>query len=431
MKSISLCMIVCDEEDMLANALDSVSGLVNEIIIVDTGSTDKTKDIAKKFNARVIDYEWKDDFSDARNYSLKHATGDWILVLDADETISQRDHKKMLHLIEDSKFEAYSLVQRTYGNNLKHAEYVNRGSDKYSESLPYLGWIPSSLVRLFRNNPKYRFRYKIHEVIEPAIEEAGGVIKSATVPIHHFTYEKPPDFVDAKHKRYLEYGLQQIDSTPSNPKPYLEVALVYIENKDFNKAEELLLKGISIAPQNADLYDALATVYLDSNRAPAAEQVVRKGLALRPDDFVMLNKLASVCMARQAFDEAENLLKRAKKLSPDSVMVYNNLGLLFAITNRPAKAINAFQNTVRINPNNLYALTSIGMLYVNLKQFKNALPVLEQAYNIASDDVRVLYHLAVTRAALKQRLPAIELLKRAQQLQPGDPEINKRLKELV
>ncbi len=428
---ISLCMIVCDEEAFLERCLDSVKAIVNEIVIVDTGSVDCTKNIAERAGARVFDLEWADDFSRARNYALEQAVGDWVLVLDADEVISQSDHSRLVSLISGGKADAFILVQRTYGDNLKHAEYVSRGTDRYTESANYAGWIPSPLVRLFRNDPGYRFRYRIHEVIEPSIEESDGTIRNSGIPIHHFTYEKNPDFINIKLQRYLDYGLKQIEATPQDPKPYLEVALVYLQKKEFGETERILLKAVEIAPDNADLYDALGTLYLDTNRASEAERAIRKGLSLRANDVTMLSKLASACLARRAHGEAETLLMRARALAPDSIMVYNNLGLLFAVTNRPFKAIDAFQNSVRLNPGNPYALISLGMIYVNLGRFKKALPVLERALEVAPADVRALYHLGVTYAGLKQKPRAIELLKRAQRLQPGDPAIADRLRELV
>ena len=423
-------MIVRDEAEFLEQCLDSVKDIVNEIVIVDTGSEDNTKEIAVHFGARIFDFIWVDDFSAARNYALEQATGDWILVLDADETISKSDCDKLLSLINENKADAYSLEQRTYGDNLKHAEYINRGTDSYPESRLYAGWIASRLVRLFRNSPEYRFHYRIHEVIEPSIEENGGVIRFSKIPIHHFTYKKNSDFVESKLKRYLEYGLKQIEQTPDNFKPYLEVAQVYLEKKEFVKAEQILLKGVAISPNSADLYDILGTIYIDTNRASEAEHVIRKGLSLRANDVTMMNKLASACMARRAFDEAETLLKRSRKLAPNSIMIYNNLGLLYALTNRPKKAVNAFKDTLRINPVNLYAMTTLGMLYVNLQQFKNALPVLERSLEVDSEDVRALYHLGIVYMNLKQKSRAIELLKRAQKLQPEDPAITNLLREL-
>jgi len=95
---ISLCMIVKDEEQFIANCLNSVKNLVDEFIIVDTGSTDNTINIINNLNLKnlkIIKVKWENDFSKARNESLKHATKGWILVLDSDETISKKDHQKI------------------------------------------------------------------------------------------------------------------------------------------------------------------------------------------------------------------------------------------------------------------------------------------------------------------------------------------------
>ena len=102
-QTISLCMITKNEEKFLELCLNSVKSIVDEIIIVDTGSTDKTKEIAKKFNAKIIDFKWIDDFSAAKNESLKHATRDWVLVLDADEVIEKKDLDKIKNAIENSE----------------------------------------------------------------------------------------------------------------------------------------------------------------------------------------------------------------------------------------------------------------------------------------------------------------------------------------
>ena len=116
--TISLCMIAKNEEKYLEQCLRSVKDIVDEIIIVDTGSTDKTKEIAKKFNAKIFDFKWVDDFSAARNESIRHATKDWILVLDADEIVEKKDIDKIKNLIENSDhFAGFQLEQRSYINN--------------------------------------------------------------------------------------------------------------------------------------------------------------------------------------------------------------------------------------------------------------------------------------------------------------------------
>src|SRR5436190_22371274 len=94
-QKLSLCMIVKNESKHLANCLESVDGVVDEIIIVDTGSTDNTIEIAEKYGAKVFHYKWHDDFGAARNEALKYASGDWVLVLDADEVLSDESKDKI------------------------------------------------------------------------------------------------------------------------------------------------------------------------------------------------------------------------------------------------------------------------------------------------------------------------------------------------
>lgn len=124
MISISLCMIVKNEEKILARCLDSVSDLVEEIIIVDTGSTDRTKEIAAKYTDNIYDFEWIDDFAAARNFSFQFATKDYIYVADADEVIDEENRKRFLQLKEVILPEI-DIVQMKYCNQLQHGTAYN------------------------------------------------------------------------------------------------------------------------------------------------------------------------------------------------------------------------------------------------------------------------------------------------------------------
>src|SRR3989338_2192906 len=114
---LSLCMIVRDEEQFLEDCLRSVQGLADEIIIVDTGSKDKTKEIAARYTPAIFDLPWQDDFALARNESLKRATGDWILVLDADEVLSPEDHATILEVCNEWDVAGFRLLTCNYSNN--------------------------------------------------------------------------------------------------------------------------------------------------------------------------------------------------------------------------------------------------------------------------------------------------------------------------
>lgn len=124
MIEISLCMIVKNEEKVLARCLDSIADLMDEIIIVDTGSTDDTKKIAQKYTKNIYDFEWVDDFSAARNFSFSKATKDYIYVADADEVIDEKNRRKFKDL-KEVLLPEIEIVQMKYCNQLSNGTAYN------------------------------------------------------------------------------------------------------------------------------------------------------------------------------------------------------------------------------------------------------------------------------------------------------------------
>ena len=125
MVTISLCMIVKDEEDCLGRCLDSLKDLVDEIIIVDTGSTDRTKEIAKSYGAKVSDFEWDWDFSKARNFAFSQATCDYIYSADADEELDEDNRQRFRDLKKDLEELDIDIVQMYYCNQLAFRTVYN------------------------------------------------------------------------------------------------------------------------------------------------------------------------------------------------------------------------------------------------------------------------------------------------------------------
>lgn len=149
MVSISLCIIVKNEEKNLGNLLESISGVPDEIIIVDTGSTDKTKEIAKKYTNNIYDFKWCNDFSKARNFSLSKATKEYIMWLDADDIILKKDKEKLIKLKNN-------LDQSIDYIMLKYALGVD---ENLVPSLEYYR------ERIFKNNSLFKFVSPIHETV--------------------------------------------------------------------------------------------------------------------------------------------------------------------------------------------------------------------------------------------------------------------------
>ena len=150
MTTISVCMIVKNEEKILSRCLDCLRDIADEIIIVDTGSTDNTKAIAKKYTDKIYDFEWIKDFSAARNYSLSFATKDYIYCADADEVIEPEEQKKFIAL-KQVLTPDIDIVQMLYTNQLQFNTVYN-----YDEELR---------PKLYRNGKNYRFEGCVHEAV--------------------------------------------------------------------------------------------------------------------------------------------------------------------------------------------------------------------------------------------------------------------------
>ena len=173
MVTISLCMIVKNEEDTLARCLDCIKDIVDEIIIVDTGSTDHTKEIAKNYTNLVYDFKWIDDFSAARNFSFSKATKDYCLWLDADDVISKKNQEKLKKLKETLTIDV-DFVMMQY--QIAWDEFNNPTFLYYRE-------------RLIRNNKLYLWEGEIHEVITTM----GKIIYSDVIITHKKIHETDPN----------------------------------------------------------------------------------------------------------------------------------------------------------------------------------------------------------------------------------------------
>ncbi len=388
MTKLSLCVIARDEGAYLERCLQSVAAIVDEIVLVDTGSTDNTRAIAAQFGARIFNFDWVDDFSQARNYALAQAGGNWILVLDADETIAARDHLRLRELVTRAQADGYSLIQRSYAS-YSDPPFEYRLQDDYAESQAFNGWVPSPLVRLFRNDIQYRFRYRVHELIEPSILEHQGRIAATGIPIHHFMHQKEEAFNQAKEDRYLALALRQIAETPTDPKPYREAAQAYMKKNDYAHAESCLRKGIELDPKDASRYLCLGGLYLATSHFSACEAVLQQGLAVDPANVAMMSNLACVYINKQAFRQAEGVLRRALAITPNLIQLHNNLGAVLLADGRIAEAQTAFLASLRLDSNNLFALTKLSRIYLQTKEFDQARPLLIRAYEIKPADAEI------------------------------------------
>jgi len=285
--SASLCMIVKNEEQFLPKCLKSVRDVVDEMIVVDTGSTDKTKDLATVFGARVFDFPWTGDFSAARNYSLAQAEGDWVLILDADEVISSLEWDNLLKLTQKvpTRPVAYTIVTRNYVSSRSIIGWMPNDG-KYPEEAG-LGWIPSPKVRLFTRRKNILFSEPVHELVEPSLVKAKIPVHMCDVIVHH--YGKLAGEQDLqKGEEYYLLGKIKYEKDPTNLKFILELGKQAMVLKKYEEAIELWLKLIPL---------------LKSNRNSAAYQELASIAGANPEAEAYMQLSSSYCMAER-FDEA-------------------------------------------------------------------------------------------------------------------------------
>lgn len=198
---ISLCMIVRNEEEYLDRCLESVAGVADEMVILDTGSTDSTEEIARRHGARVLEHTWRNDFSEAKNAALDIAKGEWILVLDADEELAPNSRANIRELVNAGEADGFEVTVRS--------EMPETDILKFEDT---------KIVRLFRNRKEYRYTMPIHEQIRSSIEKSGGTIVQSDLMIIHHGYSRR--FVQGKGNRternllMLKDAVVQFDSNP-------------------------------------------------------------------------------------------------------------------------------------------------------------------------------------------------------------------------
>lgn len=221
-KLLSVCMIVKDEQDVLEKCLSSINKLAEEIIIVDTGSTDRTKEIALQYTEKVYDFKWNNDFSAARNESLKYATSKWVLVLDADEYIKAID----IPAIREFLYKETPASNTIYGISIFSfiGESVRTG--KITEA---------NVSRLFPNHFDIKFHRPIHE--QPCSNEGLPLlIKTSPIPVYHTGYLTATITQKDKSARNREIFTQLKKKSGFNSYDYFTIGNEYSVQGDYKKA---------------------------------------------------------------------------------------------------------------------------------------------------------------------------------------------------
>ena len=300
-------MIVKNEEANLPACLDPVADLVDEIIVVDTGSTDRTKEVAAGLGARVFDFAWVDSFAAARNESKLHATGDWILWLDADDRIDEVNRQRLRELLAGLHDEVAA----------------------YLVSIDVLPSGPSDPIRvvhharLFRNHPKVRWHYRVHEQVLPTVLAAGGTILRTDVVIRHIGYQDS-SLKAIKLQRNLRLMRLDEQEHPNDPFVLYNLGRAYERLDRIAESLPYWKRSLKHAPPMETyvrkIYSLLAQGYFKVGQRADALQACLGGLARFPEDPELLFLVGSILFEQGDPVAAEACLTRLLALPPATHM---------------------------------------------------------------------------------------------------------------
>ncbi|WP_110113169.1 glycosyltransferase family 2 protein [Bacillus sp. CGMCC 1.16541] len=228
-RRLSFCMICKNEEKHLPRCLQSVASIADELIVVDTGSTDKTIAIAEQFGALVLHHQWNHDFAEARNIGLCAATGDYVLFLDADEELHPDDQLTLRNVVDTTNDEAIFL---------KIHNYVGKIETEQNRDI-------SPVLRLFKRHPHIQFEGRVHEQIGFSISRTyeNPSYAFTDIRILHYGYLDEVVQEKEKSKRNMTLLKKAVEEDDSNPFHYYNLAGEYIRIHKYEPALHLLRKA--------------------------------------------------------------------------------------------------------------------------------------------------------------------------------------------
>lgn len=354
--TVSLCMIVKDEESLIEACLRSVHDWIDEMIIVDTGSSDRTIQIAHSMGASVLHYEWNNHFADARNYGLTHAKSDWILYLDADEELSPL-----------GDFDLHKVLKETHASVLS-LHLVNYIGESPIEDEAFHIAHP----RFFRNHIGLKFKYAIHETLNVddiyPDRESAEILGTIPLKLFHRGYMEPITIQKNKYARNMTLLQQEARSPAASSNPWIEyhIASEYYRAQQYDKAFEYVNLSIVRFIQAGKmppsmLYKLKYAILFNTGSIDGAWPGIEKAIALYPD-YVDLHfykgvicylkewYAAAIDVFRHCIASGESTGQHLTLRGTGSFHAYYYLGLCWEKLGNNQAAINAYEKAFELSP---------------------------------------------------------------------------------
>ena len=312
----SLCAIYKNEEKNLETFLNRHIDLFDEFVMVDTGSTDRSNEIVESFGISRHFFQWVNDFSKARNFSLTKATKPFVIVLDMDEQVLEEDIQRLKTIIRESGKDVYSLVQINFTDAREDLSW------KSIETLPRAfysaakGYIPSPLFRVFRNFEGVCFHGIIHELVGESVNRLKLTSKVTDIPIYHYGWIDTGRTEEEKNRKKIAYREMIRKAWEADPSP--KMAFYYIKSlEDPGEKIKLAYRMSKQYPEVKQFWEILAQNAANLGQWTRAISYAEKGLGRHPGNTslqaTMARCLNETAQPQKALDLVEGLLKKDKR----------------------------------------------------------------------------------------------------------------------
>jgi GT2 family glycosyltransferase/tetratricopeptide (TPR) repeat protein/2-polyprenyl-3-methyl-5-hydroxy-6-metoxy-1,4-benzoquinol methylase len=429
---LSLCMIVRDNSGTLGPCLESIRPWVDEMVVVDTGSVDETPRIAERLGARVFSFPWCDDFSAARNESLKHARGEWLFWMDSDDVIAPECGRRLRELALGRKDPAVLgwVVQ---------VHCPGPGEDGREDMTVV------DHVKLFRNLPELRFEGRIHEQILPAIRRLGGQTAWTDLYVTHSGYDHSPDGQERKRQRDLHLLHLEHGERGEHPFTLFNLGMTYADVGRHAEAVDWLKRSIERSNAGeSHLRKAYALLVHSLNRLGRAEEAWEacgRGLGLFPQDLELSFRRASLLHERGRLEESAraylDVLETQRERHFTSVdrgiagfKARHNLAVVYSDLGEPSRAEEQWRLVVREQPRYRHGWRGLGEALLRQGRRDDAEALAEQLLQDGLPEEGMMLHGQVALEA-GDHGEAGRWFRRAAEALPADPAARQALCRLL
>lgn len=400
---VSLCMIVKNEETTLPKCLGSVNNFVDEVVVLDTGSTDKTPQIAAQFGAKVYYWTWNNNFSAARNEALKYVTGDWILVLDADETLTPEIIPFLEVVIHKEEYLVINLVRQEVGSTQSPYSLVSRlfrnHPDIYFER-PYHALIDDSVTAILHQEPHWQVGYLpgvaiLHSGYQKAIINEQNKYTKAATAMAEFLANHPDDAYVCSKLGALYMQMGKIDLGMELLNRGLNKLIHHQINEEKNPLQKLKIsqpQKVEVAFDEDINYDILYELHYHLGIAHTHLQdlppaIAHYQAAVKLPIYPLLklggyNNLGNLLKIVGDLPGAKIAYETAIKIDSNFVFGHYNLGMVCKAMGLFTEAIDAYNNAINLDPDYAEAYQNLGVVLLKVGDVESSLEAFEYAISL-------------------------------------------------